>query len=143
MQGMDMMRSQLGGTGMLGNQRAGMSGAAADVFGQYMQKAAPTMAKTGWDMMMQPYQGAAAMIPQTYSDLLVGHTPTIQQIQPGAAMSPEYMTQMQQLQQQLAALQDPNNPMYSNFIAPRDWGLGAEGTGIGGYAEGSIGGGYW
>ena len=88
MRGMDMMRDQLGGTGMLGNQRAGMSGAAADVYGQYMQKAAPTMAQTGWNMMqpsmtanfnaqMFPYQTLPSMMPQTYSDLLVGHHPHI------------------------------------------------------------------
>ena len=51
MQGMDMMKGQLSGVGMLGNQRAGMSGAAADVFGEYMQHAAPSMAQTGWGMM--------------------------------------------------------------------------------------------
>jgi len=51
MRSMDMMRNQLGGGGMLGNQRAGMSGAAADVYGQYMQQAAPAMAQTAWGMM--------------------------------------------------------------------------------------------
>ena len=100
---MDMMRNQLGGGGMLGNQRAGMSGAAADVYGQYMQQAAPAMAQTGWNMMqpnmqanfnaqMFPYQALPSMLPQTYSDLLVGHHPTMQQIEPGAPMPPEYET---------------------------------------------------
>jgi len=141
MRGMDMMRTQLGGTGMLGNQRSGMSGAAADVFGQYMQQAAPAMAQTGWNMMqpgmlqqlgaqnqaglmgqqqgwesqMMPYQALPSMLPQTYSDLLVGHHPTIQQMQPGAPMSPEYMTQMQNLQAQLALLQNQS-------IVPQDFG---------------------
>lgn len=110
MQAMDMMRNQLGGGGMLGNQRAGMSGAAADVYGQYMQQAAPAMAQTGWNMMqpsmqanfeaqMMPYQAIPSMLPQTYSDLLVGHTPTIQQIEPGAAMPPNYEQLMSYLWQ--------------------------------------------
>jgi len=125
MKGMDMMRNQLSGTGMLGNQSAGMSGAAADVFGQYMQQAAPTMAQTGWDMMMQPYQGAMSMIPTTYSDLLVGNTPTIQQIQPGAALPPDYQQQLQEMMQQYMVSQ--NSP-YGQY--QQDWGLGI-GTGLG------------
>ena len=158
MKGMDMMRGQLAGGGMLGSQRAGMSGAAADVFGQYMQKAAPAMAQTAWGMMqlgqlqqqqqqyganvlgaqrpweagmtgmqqqygaglqaqrlgaqaglqqlgaqnqaalmgqqqgwqgqMFPYQALPSMLPQTYSDLLVGHTPTIQEAGAGGALPP-------------------------------------------------------
>lgn len=83
MRGMDMMRSQLQGGGQLGAPRAGMSGAAADVFGQYMQKAAPSMAQTGWNMMlpgmMLPYQTGAMMMPGMMPEMLVGHTPTIQE----------------------------------------------------------------
>ncbi len=51
MRGMEMMGQQLQGRGAYGAQRAGPSGAAADVMGQYMQKAAPSMAMTGWGMM--------------------------------------------------------------------------------------------
>ena len=92
MRSMDMMRNQLSGAGMLGAPRAGMSGAAADVFGQYAQQAAPAMAQTAWGMMqpgllaqqqqgweanMLPYQMAGMMMPQMMPDMLVGHTPTI------------------------------------------------------------------
>jgi hypothetical protein len=122
MKAMDMMRNQLGGTGMLGNQSAGMSGAAADVFGQYMQKAAPTMAQTGWDMMMQPYQGAMSMIPTTYSDMLVGNTPNISEVGTGMAMPTNIYEAL--LQQILSKLK--NNS---------DWGLGTEGN-LGGYGMG-------
>lgn len=126
MRGMDMMRNQLSGGGMLGNQRAGMSGAAADVYGQYMQRAAPAMAQTAWGMMqpgqlqqlsaqnqagllgqqqgwegqMMPYQMIPSMLPQTYSDLLVGHHPTMQEIEPGAAMPPNYENLMSYLWQE-------------------------------------------
>jgi len=83
MRAMDMMRNQLAGGGQLGAPRAGMSGAAADVFGQYMQQAAPAMAQTGWNMMMpgmmMPYQMAGMMMPQMMPDMLVGHTPTIEE----------------------------------------------------------------
>jgi len=49
--GMEMLEERMQGRGTLGSQRAGMSGAAADVLGQYMQQAAPSMAMTGWGMM--------------------------------------------------------------------------------------------
>jgi len=49
--GMKMLEERMQGRGVLGAQRAGMSGAAADVLGQYMQQAAPSMAMTGWGMM--------------------------------------------------------------------------------------------
>ena len=116
---MDLMRNQLGGIGMLGSPTAGISGAAADVFAQYAQKAAPTMAQTGWNMMMGPYQAAMGLIPTTYSDLLVGHTPTIQQIQPGAPLPPDYQSQLQSL---MAGIMPQTYPTYT------DWGLGAVGT---------------
>ena len=141
MQGMDMLRNQLTGGGQLGNQRAGMSGAAADVFGDYMSKASPAMAKTAWGMMqpgmlqqqgaqnqaalmgqqqgwqaqMLPYQMLMSMLPQTFSDMLVGHHPTMQQIQPGAAMPPNYQTLLDELEAQQEAQQTP-------FTG--DWGLG-------------------
>lgn len=51
MRGMEMLESRLQGRGALGAQKAGISGAGADVLGQYMQKAAPSMAQTGWGMM--------------------------------------------------------------------------------------------
>jgi len=50
MEGADILREQLGGIGSLGNQRAGMSGAAADVFSDYMGKATPQVTKSLWDM---------------------------------------------------------------------------------------------
>lgn len=56
MRGMDMMRNQLAGAGQLGAPRAGMSGAAADVFGQYAQQAGRGMAQTGWGMMQPGYE---------------------------------------------------------------------------------------
>lgn len=59
--GMKMLEERMQGRGTLGSQRAGMSGAAADVLGQYMQQAAPSMAQTGWGMMqpgmLQQQQG--------------------------------------------------------------------------------------
>jgi len=110
MRGMDMMRNQLQMGGQLGNQRAGMSGAAADVFGQYSQDASKGMAQTAWGMMqpglqmqqqqlgqagatqqqqgyermMAPYQTALGLLPSSMSDLLVGTTPIIQQLQNNA-----------------------------------------------------------
>jgi len=126
MQGMDMMRNQLQGGGQLGSERAGMSGAAADVMGQYMQKAAPSMAMTGWgmtqpaqqslwqamlqrnmtqagtnyDTAMMPYQSAMTMLPQAQSDLLISHYPTIQQVQPGATIPTNIMDVINQYVQQ-------------------------------------------
>jgi len=94
MRAMEMMGQQLQGGGQLGAPRAGMSGAAADVFGKYMQKAAPSMAQTAWGMMepgmMLPYQMAGMMTPQMMPEMLVGHTPTIEEAQgqalPGAPL---------------------------------------------------------
>jgi len=151
MRGMDMLRNQLGGGGMLGNPGAGISGAAADVFGDYASKAAPAMANTAWGMMapgllakqgqeygaglqaqglgaqglfqqlgaqntanlmgqgqgweaqMMPYNMLPSMLPQTYSDLLVGHHPHI-----GPAGTP-YQNPFQN--------PPPQNP-FGNYVAP-------------------------
>jgi len=149
MRGMDILEERMAGRGLLGSPRAGISGAAADVLGEYMQQAAPSMAQTAWGMMQpgmieaqrqgwlaqtMPYQAGvqgalqqagleqqtglanlqSAMLPYMqlpqYLQLaqpttLVGHTPTIQQIQPGAAMPPEYQNQITALQEQLARSQ--------------------------------------
>lgn len=72
--GMEMLESRLQGRGALGAQRAGISGAGADVLGQYMQQAAPSMARTGWEMgteqrareweaKMKPYDMLPSMLP--------------------------------------------------------------------------------
>lgn len=58
MRQMDMMQQRFGGMGQLGAPGAGMSGAAADVFGQYAQQAAPAMAQTGWGMMAPQREAA-------------------------------------------------------------------------------------
>ena len=82
---LEMARNAMGGWG--GNQSAGWSGGAADVFGDLAQQAAPTMAQSGFNMMMNPMM---AMMPQTMPDMLVGHHPTMQQVQPGAAIPTGY-----------------------------------------------------
>ncbi len=51
MRGMGTLENRLQSMGALGSQRAGVSGAGADVMGQYMQGAARGMAMTGWGMM--------------------------------------------------------------------------------------------
>ena len=51
MRQMDMLEQRLGGRGMLGSARAGISGAGAGVMADYMGQAAPLMAQQGWDMM--------------------------------------------------------------------------------------------
>jgi len=160
MRGMDILEERMAGRGLLGSPRAGISGAAADVLGEYMQEAAPSMAQRAWGMMQpgmleaqrqgwlaqtMPYQAGvqgalqqagleqqtglanlqSAMLPYMqlpqYLQLaqpttLVGHTPTIQQIQPGAAMPPEYQNQISALQDELTRLQS-QQPEYIEWGA--------------------------
>lgn len=50
MEGMDILGERLGGIGMFGSQRGGMSGAAADIFSRYMRDVTPTVASQLWGM---------------------------------------------------------------------------------------------
>jgi len=125
---MNMAADAMGAWG--GNPSAGYSGAAGKVLGEMAQEAAPTMYQTAWQNYMTPMM---SMMPQMMSDMLAGNTSTIQQIQQGAAMPPDYAEQLRKLM--------------SGYIAPQkypytDWGLGigqgAGGFGIGGSASGSV-----
>lgn len=74
MRGFEMLGNQMGGWG--GNPRAGWSGAAGDVFGQYAQQAGQGMAQTGWNMMMQPYQMAGSLLGASMPENIVTTEPT-------------------------------------------------------------------
>ena len=66
MEGADVLKEQLGGIGALGNQRAGMSGAAADVFSDYFQDSSSKVTKSLWDMTapgaMAGWQGEMGLV---------------------------------------------------------------------------------
>ena len=49
--GADMLENRLSGRGTLGNARAGMSGAAADVMSQYQQTITPQVTSSLWNMV--------------------------------------------------------------------------------------------
>ena len=70
MEGADVLKEQLGGIGALGNQRAGMSGAAADVFSDYFGDASSNVTKSLWDMtapgLMAGWQGEMGLTQQGY-----------------------------------------------------------------------------
>lgn len=68
---------------------------------------------------MLPYQQVPAMAGMSMGDTLVGNTPTIQEIQPGAAMPPDYQTELNQLQQQQMQQQNPwTGNQYTNSQIP-------------------------
>lgn len=54
LEGMDVLRNELSSVGMLGSQRGGMSGAAADVYSQYLQEVTPQVAQSAWEMQADP-----------------------------------------------------------------------------------------
>lgn len=156
MRGMEMLEERLAGRGALGSPRAGISGTATDVLGQYMQQAGPAMAQTGWGMMLpgmlqeqqqawgaqtlpyqteaqvnlanlqaglMPYQMLPMLLQMAQPTTLVGTTPTIQEVQPGAPIPPNYQDLMNQMiQQQMPATgfgipyYDPTSGMYQSEL---------------------------
>ncbi len=73
-QGLDILEGRMAGRGQLGNVRAGMSGAAADVFGRFSQQFLPQVAQSAFQTMQPALQtGYSALLEREkspYSSLL-------------------------------------------------------------------------
>ena len=114
--GMTQMGQQYGG-GMQAQQLAATTGLQQTA----AQNQAALMAQQqGWEGQMTPYQALPSLLPQTYPDWLVGHTPTIQQTQPGAPIPPGFYQTQPQQPQGWGTPQDPTGGMYgSNWYNAR------------------------
>ena len=79
-QGLDILEGRMAGRGQLGNVRAGMSGAAADVFGKFGQQMLPQIAQSAFQTMQPALQtGYSALLQREqspYSSLL-GMAPSL------------------------------------------------------------------
>lgn len=82
-------QAQFGGQLQAGMQQAGMQGQAG-LMGQ----------EQAWGAQMLPYQQMPMQQQMGMPEMLVGHDPRMQQIQPGAPMPPDYQQQIANLQQQ-------------------------------------------